>query len=249
MANNETGKLPEMTPEEFVAFWKKNLKFIVISGLIGAGKTELSKALAELLGYKVLLEPVEDNPYLEQFYQHPETWAYPMQEFLKHRRFAAYHFGWWGIRYGEFQGIIMDRSIHEDTVFAEINHDLGTIADLNWKTYLQGFQDFQTFLPEPDVIIYLDAKPETCCQRVLSRGRAAEQKTGFDKEVKGIPLDYMVRLKEGYEKWIKAVSPRLPFVRIDWEKFRSTDSLWHEVVTRVEERSRFTRSLTAPKVE
>jgi len=56
-------------------------RFVVVSGLIGVGKTHLTEELADMLDYEAIFEPVKDNPYLADFYQDPETWAYPMQEF------------------------------------------------------------------------------------------------------------------------------------------------------------------------
>ena len=54
-------------------------RFIVVSGLIGVGKTVLTEKLAKLLGYEPIYEPVKDNPYLSDFYKDPHKWAYPMQ--------------------------------------------------------------------------------------------------------------------------------------------------------------------------
>jgi len=220
-------------------------RFIVVSGLIGVGKSTLCKSLADHLDYQPIFEPVDDNPYLERFYKDPHKWAYPMQEFLKHRRFAAYQYAAWGIKHGAFKGVVLDRSIHEDTVFAEINAKIGTIDSLNWKTYLQGFNDFQTFLPEPDVYIYLDASPEVCHERIKARARPAEAKSGFDdgEEQDGIPLDYLRTLHNGYQDWLKEIAPRIPTVKIDWSKFKNTEDAWKWVTSQIDERSRFTRSL------
>jgi len=220
-------------------------RFIVVSGLIGAGKTTFTKSLAEHLGYKAMFEPVESNPYLARFYEDPKRWAYPMQEYLKHRRFAAYQYAYWGIRCGEFNGVVLDRSIHEDTVFAEINRDIGNIHELDWNTYLQGFQDFQAFLPEPDMYIFLDVDPELARRRVLQRARPEEQTTTLDgaDENQGIPLAYLKTLHAGYLKWIRAIAPRMQVVRVDWQRFRPADETWLDVEKQFEERSRFTRSL------
>jgi deoxyadenosine/deoxycytidine kinase len=225
----------------------KSPRFICISGLIGVGKSTFSKSLADELGYEAFFEPVDDNPYLERFYRDPEKWAYPMQEFLKHRRFAAYQYAVWGIRTGKFKGVVMDRSIHEDTVFAEINAKIGTIDPLNWQTYLQGFQDFQIFMPEPDLYIYLDASPETCHERILQRARPAEQQTGFDGDPDeapaGIPLDYLRTLHQGYQDWLAEIAPRIPTVRLDWSHFKDTKRAWAYAQAQIEKRTRFTRSL------
>lgn len=222
-------------------------RFIVISGLIGVGKSTLTTSLAEHLGYEPFYEPVETNPYLELFYKDPNKYAYPMQEWLKHRRFAAYQAAAWGIRAGRFKGVVMDRSIHEDTVFAEINAKIGTIEDLNWRTYLQGFQDFQIFCPEPDVYVYLDATPEQCHERILERGRPAEQRTGFDGNPEdspnGIPIDYLRTLYQGYQDWLKEIAPRIPTVKLDWSQFKDAGTVWKWVESQIDHRSRYTRSL------
>jgi deoxyadenosine/deoxycytidine kinase len=211
------------------------------------GKSTLAQSLADHLGYKAIFEPVEENPYLGDFYKDPKKWAYPMQEWLKHRRFAAYQYAIWGIRHGAFKGVVMDRSIHEDTVFAEINQKIGTIEPRNWMTYLQGFQDFQIFLPEPDVYIYLDASPEVCHERILSRARPEEQQTGFDSEPeeapKGIPLDYLRTLHQGYQDWLKVIAPRIPTVKLDWSQFQDAGNAWKWVKSQIERRSRFTQSI------
>jgi deoxyadenosine/deoxycytidine kinase len=199
-------------------------RFIVVSGIIGVGKSTLTEQLAQLLGYKAIFEPVDSNPYLARFYEDPKTWAYPMQEYLKHRRFASYQFAAWGISCGEFEGVVMDRSIHEDTVFAEINKRVGNIDALNFQTYLRGFQDFQTFTPEPDLYVFLDASPETCKKRIAARDRPEE--AGMDGEEGGIPLDYLRELHKGYMEWLESIAPRVQVVRLDWEKFGKVEDAW-----------------------
>lgn len=225
------------------------VRFIVISGLIGVGKTTFAKKLAELLGFACVEEPTSSNPYLGDFYQEPEKWAYPMQEFLKSRRFALYQDAFWGIRTGRLKGVVMDRSIHEDTVFAQINAEIGTIDERNWQTYLSGFQDFQCFLPEPDVYVFLDAPPEKCCERTRFRAESGERdeekktKFGEDSGEVGIPLDYMRTLHAGYERWLEEIAHRIPTVRLDWDEFQPVEESWDKVIGQLEARSRFTKSL------
>jgi deoxyadenosine/deoxycytidine kinase len=222
-------------------------RFIVVSGIIGVGKSTFTERLAQLLGYRAIFEPVEDNPYLAKFYEDPKTWAYPMQEHLKHRRFAAYQFAFWGLRCGEFPGVIMDRSIHEDTVFAQINNEEGNIHDLNWDTYLSGFQDFQAFLPEPDLYVFLDAPPEVCKKRIAARDRPEE--AGMDGEDGGIPLAYLQRLHKGYQDWLQKIAPRVQVVRLDWSTFKTVEDGWAEARDQWEERGRFTRRLVVPSAK
>lgn len=221
-------------------------RFVVVAGLIGVGKTHFTRRLSTLLDYEPLYEPVEENPYLSDFYKDPKTWAYPMQEFLKSRRFAMYQFAAWGIRCGKFPGVVLDRSIHEDTIFAEINKDLGNIDERNWRSYLMGFQDMQHFLPEPDLYIYLDATPETCCERAAARDRPEERGKGLDSKdggSSGIPLSYMKTLRDGYMKWLEIIAPRVTVVKLDWSDFKLVEDAWKNIQGDLDTRSRFTRSL------
>lgn len=219
-------------------------RFVIVSGLIGVGKSSFTASLASLLGYEPMYEPVEENPYLEDFYRAPKRWGYSMQEHLKSMRFRSHMASVWAIRSGLAGGVVADRSIWEDTIFAEINRDLGNITDREYQTYLAGFADMSLFLAEPDVLIYLDASPETCKRRADSRARPAEMDTALNDDPNaGIPLDYMERLKAGYEKWIGDISNRMPVIRVDWEQFRKTEDVWAQILDMLGERTRFNRSL------
>jgi len=92
--------------------------FIAISGLIGAGKTTLAKALAETMGLPAYYEPVADNEYLADFYADQKTFAFPLQIYLLNARFRQHQQIIWSGRGG-----VSDRSIYEDQIFAKILKD------------------------------------------------------------------------------------------------------------------------------
>lgn len=219
-------------------------RFVILSGLIGVGKTTFTLDLAERLGYQAVLEPVADNPYLADFYQSPDRWGYAMQEHLKSQRFRLHQDATWGIQTDRYKGVVMDRSIWEDTIFAEINRDLGHIEPRKFDTYLRGFSDMSRFMSEPDLIIYLEASPETCQRRVMGRDRPEESVDG--EAGSAIPIDYLKRLLVGYENWLEIISPRIPVVRVPWEDFSPVSHVWSSVLELAETRSRFTRSLVLP---
>jgi len=224
-------------------------KFVIISGLIGAGKSTFSEMLAEHLGYKMIAEPVETNPYLGDFYNDPKAWAYVMQEHLKSARFRQHMYAVWSIQAGVHNGVVMDRSIHEDSIFAEVNRDIGTIEQRKFETYLQGLADMTRFLAEPDVIVYLDVDVEVSAKRITMRDRPQERGKGLAENEGSediVPVDYLRRLKIGYEAWIDEVAPRMPVVRVDWNEFKPVGDVWAGVLEKIEERSRFTRSIVLP---
>lgn len=222
-------------------------RFIIVSGLIGAGKTTFTTQLAEHLGYEANFEPVDTNPYLGDFYENPQEWAYVMQEHLKSLRFRQHMSAVWGIQGGRIPGVVMDRSIWEDTVFAEINRDIGNIEDRKFHTYLLGFSDMVRFLAEPDVVIFLDAKPETCRDRILERDRPEERGKGLNTDAdEGVPMDYLKRLYDGYQRWLDTIANRMTVIQVPWDNFRPVDVVWSGVLEKIEERSRYTRSIVLP---
>jgi len=218
-------------------------RFIIISGIIGVGKTNFTERLSKHLGYDAVYEPVEENPYLADFYEDPKRWGYPMQEHLKSMRFRTHLASVWSIKAGVVNGVVADRSIYEDSIFAEINRDLGNISDREYQTYLYGFTDMSLFLAEPDVLVFLDASPETCKRRSDERARPEEMGANLDDNDSGIPLSYMERLSAGYENWITDISSRIPIVRVGWEEFRPVDVVWRDVVDKLNQRTRFNKSL------
>lgn len=223
----------------------KTPRFIVISGLIGVGKTTFTDSLSSYLGYRPVYEPVDENPYLDDFYKNPKRWGYPMQEHLKSMRFRSHMASVWAIKSSSVRGVVADRSIYEDSIFAEINRDLGNITDREYRTYLDGYSDMALFLAEPDVIIYLNASPETCKRRIMLRSRKQEIESMMDDEQRGIPLDYLRRLERGYNEWIDDMSSRMPIIRVQWEDYKPVDRVWGSVIEKMIERSRFNRSLGA----
>ena len=65
-------------------------------------------------------------------------------------------------------------------------------------------------------------------------------------EEQGIPLSYMTKLHEGYKRWVDEMAPRMPVITVNWNHFRQVTDVWPEVLAKLEERTRFTRSLCLP---
>lgn len=191
-----------------------------VAGIIGAGKTTLTRAISESLGWSRVDEPVAGNPYLTDFYQDKKKYGFAMQMFLLHHRFAQHQGMIWSAR-----DVIQDRTIYEDVIFAKMLHESGDISDRDFDTYRAAFTNMTNFLHRPDVIVYLDVTPETAMERVNKRARASESG--------GIPVEYLRALRDGYEDWIATgIDGRIPVLRVDWNGDYS-DACVHEVTEHI----------------
>ena len=168
-------------------------KFITIAGNIGAGKSTLVYMLSQRLRWEPFFEPVANNPYLADFYQDMAAWGFHSQiYFLSHRLRV----------YSELSksnsSVILDRSLYEDAeIFAHNLFKRGIMGKRDYETYESLYQSLVSFLPTPDLMIYLRASTETLINRIEKRGRDYE---------KTISPDYLSQLNKSYESWISGFS-------------------------------------------
>ncbi len=195
--------------------------FIGIAGIIGAGKSTLAQNLAARLGYKSYNEPVDDNPYLEDFYTDMNRWGAMMQIHLLFRRFEQHQQSVWNSE----KGAVQDRTIYEDTIFARMLHESGFIDRRDYNTYVGHFNLMKRYLVYPDILLYLRVNPETSLNRIAERGRKAEE---------GITLEYMQKLFLGYENFIDEMGRYTRVISLDWNHYLEID----EVVDRISEKKK-----------
>lgn len=191
-------------------FGSKNV-VIGISGIIGVGKSTLTKKLAEHLNYDALYEPVDNNEYLTKFYEDMCKYSFPMQIYLLNHRFRQHQQMVWSDK-----SMIQDRTIYEDVIFAKMLRESGMMEELDFNTYVSLFRNMTNYLHRPDVIIYLDVEPEEALRRINMRSRGCEN---------SITLDYLYDLRDGYEDWLKDISGRIPVIRINWNDFGNTNEV------------------------
>lgn len=161
-------------------------KIIWIEGLVGIGKSTFAEVLAKHTDAVFLREPVDDNPYLADFYQDMTRWGFSMQMELLYRRFDQH---WYAMKN---DGVyVFDRGITGDKVFADLLHDSGNITDREYQTYVDTHTIMVDKLTPPDIIIYLDGSPERAHRRILSRNRSQEE---------GLPLKYLEDMNEYYQR-------------------------------------------------
>jgi len=160
---------------------------IAIIGNIGAGKTTLTQMLGEHYGWEVMYEAVEGNPYLADFYEDMERWAFNLQIFFLNNRFAQVQ----TIRSTTYATIIQDRTIYEDAfVFARNLYDSKIMTERDYRSYLLLFESIMKTVSQPDLLIYLKADIPKLVSQIKKRGREFEA---------DISEEYLQNLNHYYE--------------------------------------------------
>jgi deoxyguanosine kinase len=136
------------------------------------GKTSLALKLAERFNAKVLLENIEDNPFLDKFYQNPKRYGFQIQIFFLLRR---YQHSLELDQKGLFKNaIVSDYLFDKDRIFAKANLD-----DKEFWLYEQLFQLLKRRVPAPDLVIFLQAKTEVLMERIKWRNKDYERPLSF----------------------------------------------------------------------
>jgi deoxyadenosine/deoxycytidine kinase len=162
---------------------------IAIVGNIGAGKTTLAELLAKSYGWDPLFEAVDNNPYLEDFYNDMKRWSFNLQIYFLNSRYRQLM----DIQESG-RNVIQDRTIYEDAfIFAENLHDMGLMTTRDYENYRAIFDNMTAYIKPPDLLVYLKASVPTLVNNIQRRGREYEI---------GIRIDYLSKLNEKYQKWI-----------------------------------------------
>ncbi|MEJ6400033.1 deoxynucleoside kinase [Nicoliella lavandulae] len=186
------------------------MTMILLAGTIGAGKSSLTGRLAKHLGTKAFYEPVNDNPVLPLFYQDKEKYGFLLQIYFLNKRFQM-------IKQAQQEdNNVLDRSIYEDALFTDLNHQLGNINDTEAAIYHDLLDNMLEELPlaankkRPDLLVYIEVSLETQLNRIQMRGRDFEQSDEL--------LDYYRKLRVAYQEWFENydISPK---IKIDGDKY------------------------------
>ena len=154
---------------------------IAIAGNIGAGKTTLTKLLSKHYGWEAHFEDVDQNPYLNDFYEEMQRWSFNLQIYYLNSRFTQIQ----EINENK-KNVIQDRTIYEDAfIFAPNLHSMGLMTTRDFENYFSLFNLMDSFVNPPDLLIYLRAGIPTLVEQINRRGRDYEE---------SIRLDYLKRL-------------------------------------------------------
>ncbi len=166
---------------------------LAVAGNIGSGKTTLTGMLAKHYGWKAQYEDVDDNPYLNDFYEDMQRWSFNLQIYFLNSRFSQIV----KIRQSGLT-TIQDRTIYEDAfIFAPNLHSMGLMTTRDFENYFALFNLMSSLIDPPDLLIYLRASIPTLVNQIQNRGRKYED---------NIRLDYLKHLNERYEAWIETYS-------------------------------------------
>ena len=185
--------------------------FIGISGLIGAGKTTLAKELGKVLNLPVYYEPIVENEYLEDFYRDMKRYSFSFQIYLLNCRFRQHQQVLWN-----GTGGIQDRTLYEDSIFAKVLYEDGNMEEREYKTYLNLFRNMSNFMKKNTLIVHLDVKPEESLRRIKMRARGCET---------GITVEYLTKLYNAYEEFLKEISKVIPVIRVNYSKFKTAEEM------------------------
>jgi len=160
-------------------------QYICIEGVIGVGKTSLARQLGEHADARVIYEKPEENPFLQDFYDNPQRYAFQTQLFFLLSRYRQ--------QLESFQPdlfhsvMVSDYLFAKDRIFAHLN-----LEDRELFLYDRIASLLEQEIPKPDLVVYLQSTPERLMANIKRRGRSYER---------AISEDYIRSLNEAYNKF------------------------------------------------
>lgn len=160
-------------------------RYIVVEGPIGVGKTSLAERLAHSFNGELILEQVDENPFLERFYRSGRNVALPAQLFFLFQRARQIE----NLRQSDMFAPVRVADFHmdKDRLFAEVNLDREELA-----LYEQISSKLEVDAPAPDLVIYLQAPVDALMQRIARRGIPHERM---------IDRTYLEKLTDAYARY------------------------------------------------
>lgn len=161
------------------------IRYIAVEGVIGAGKTSLTRMLAERFGARLVLEEFEENPFLPKFYQDPQRWAFQTQLAFLANRFSQQK----KLASGDLfhQTTFADYTFDKDRIFAHV-----TLSGDELGLYENLFGLMEANAPVPDMVVYLQSSVDRLMHNIDKRGRTYE---------KNMDRSYIAELADSYDRY------------------------------------------------
>ena len=164
-----------------------SLRYVVVEGVIGAGKTTLARLLAERMGARLVLEEFEENPFLPDFYRDSVRWAFHTQLAFLASRFRQQKD--LGTRDLFHHATVADYTFDKDRIFAHITLDGD---ELQLYENLYGLMESAT--PQPDLVVYLQSSVDRLMENIAQRGRPYER---------NMERTYIAELAGAYDRYFR----------------------------------------------
>ena len=195
---------------------------IAIAGNIGSGKTTLAGLLSKHYRWEPHYEDVDDNPYLNDFYEDMQRWSFNLQIYFLNSRFKQIL----DIKKSE-KAIVQDRTIYEDAyIFAPNLHSMGLMTTRDFENYFTLFNLMSSLVEPPDLLLYLRASVPTLVNQIQKRGRDYES---------SIRIDYLKRLNERYEAWIESYKlGKLLIIEADAYDFPDNNDHMRQIIDKID---------------
>ncbi|MGG5308587.1 deoxynucleoside kinase [Enterococcus pernyi] len=205
---------------------------IVLAGTIGAGKSSLTKMIADHFKSQAFYESIDDNEVLPLFYANPEQYAFLLQIYFLNKRFASIK------QAMQEDNNVLDRSIYEDSLLFHLNADLGRATATEVQVYDELLANMMEELPyaaskkHPDLLVHIRVSFSTMLERIEKRGRSYEQ-LSFDPSL----YEYYQELNRRYDEWYEAYDES-PKIQIDGDRlnFVEDETAKVQVLQMIEEK-------------
>lgn len=182
------------------------LPFVTVEGPIGVGKTSLSNEIASTFNYHLLKEIVDENPFLNKFYENIEEWSFQTEMFFLCNRYKQLT-DIKKYRAVNKSPVVADYHVFKNLIFAK-----RTLAKSEYDKYEEIYHILTKDMPIPNAVVYLYASVDTLMERIAKRGREFE---------KMISREYMEQLVADYHAFIEhfeKMHPEIPVIRFDGDQ-------------------------------
>lgn len=180
--------------------------FVTVEGPIGVGKTSLSHAIANTFEYHLLKEIVDENPFLNKFYEDIAEWSFQTEMFFLCNRYKQLSDIQKQLLVNDTP-VVADYHIFKNLIFAK-----RTLKPSEYDKYESIYKILTADMPTPNMVIYLHADLDTLMERITKRGREFE---------KMISREYMKQLVDDYHTFIEhfeKMHPEIPVIHFNGDE-------------------------------